>query len=132
MPGVKDWLKKASSDLKASKKLSDDEETFDCSVFHTHQCAEKAFKAFIVSIHEAIPKTHDLGLLLVRCAKSDPAIMLLVDEIKNLDAYGYSSRYPDDSFYVDKHNTEIAIAMAEKILISIRHAIDHFSFTHRN
>lgn len=66
MPGVKDWLKKASSDLKASKKLSDDDETLDCSVFHTHQCAEKAFKAFkafIVSVHQAIPKTHDLGLI---------------------------------------------------------------------
>ena len=42
MPGIKDWLRKASSDLKAAKKLSDDDETFDCSVFHTHQCAEMA------------------------------------------------------------------------------------------
>ena len=64
MPGVKDWLKKASSDLKASKKLSDDDETLDCSVFHTHQCAEKALKAFIVFIQQAIPKTHDLRIFI--------------------------------------------------------------------
>ena len=46
MPGVKDWIKKSSSDLKASQKLLDDEETLDCAVFHAHQCAEKIFKAF--------------------------------------------------------------------------------------
>lgn len=55
MPGIKDWIKKAASDLKASKKLSDDQETFDCSAFHTHQCAEKAFKAFIIATQQAIP-----------------------------------------------------------------------------
>ncbi len=62
MPGVKDWLKKASSDLKASKKLSDDFETFDCSVFHTHQCGEKALKAFYDFCTNSIPKKHDLGV----------------------------------------------------------------------
>lgn len=123
MPGVKDWLKKASSDLKASKKLSDDDETFDCSVFHTHQCAEKAFKAFIVSVHQAIPKTHDLTLLLIRCAKDDPMFMLLVDESKNLNAFGHDSRYPNDSFYVDRNGTEEAIAMAEKILITVKNKV---------
>lgn len=78
MPGVNDWLKKASSDLKASKKLSDEHETLDCSVFHTHQCAEKAFKALIVYAHHAIPKTHDLGFLLIHCTKIDPKLILLV------------------------------------------------------
>lgn len=123
MPGVKDWLKKASSDLKASKKLSDDDETFDCSVFHTHQCAEKAFKALIFSNHQAIPKTHDLGLLLILCAKIYPNLMLLIDESKSLDAYGHSSRYPNDAFYVDKHTTEDAIEMAETVLVTIKKKI---------
>lgn len=123
MPGVKDWLKKASSDLKASKKLSDDHETLDCAVFHTHQCAEKAFKTLIISQHQAIPKTHDLGLLLILCTKIHPNLMLLIDESKSLDVYGYSSRYPNDSFYVDKHTTEDAIEMAEKIFIIIKKTI---------
>lgn len=120
MPGVNDWLKKASSDLKASQKLSDDNETLDCSVFHTHQCAEKAFKALIVSTQQPVPKTHDLKFLLERCAKNDPNLMLLVDESKKLDAYGYDSRYPNDSFYVDKQCIEEAIEMAEKILVTIQ------------
>ena len=56
MPGVKDWLKKASSDLKASRKLSDDNETLDCSVFHTHQCAEKALKTSCITNRNLVIK----------------------------------------------------------------------------
>ena len=120
MPGVKDWFKKASSDLTASKKLSDDNETLDCSVFHTHQCAEKAFKAFIVFTQQAIPKTHDLKLLLEHCAEVNPELMFLKEESKDLNAYGQDSRYPNDYFFVDKQKTEEAIERAEKILTTIK------------
>lgn len=120
MPGVKDWLKKASSDLKASKKLSDDIETFDCSVFHTHQCAEKALKAFMVLAQKAIPKTHDLNFLIGHCIEINNALVLLLEESKNLDEYGHASRYPSDDFYVDQQNVEEAIRMAEKVLITIK------------
>lgn len=105
MPGIKDWLRKASSDLKASKKLSDDDETLDCSVYHTHQCAEKSFKAFIVSLQQAIPKTHDLRFLLEHCAEVDSEFMLLKEDSKNLNSYGQDSRYPNDYFYVDKQTS---------------------------
>ena len=84
MPGVKDWLKKAASDLKASKKLSDDDETFDCSLFHTHQCAEKSLKAFIVLAQKAIPRTHDLAFLLLDCMKINNELSLLKKESKKL------------------------------------------------
>lgn len=123
MPGVKDWLKKASSDLKASKKLSDDIETFDCSVFHTHQCAEKALKAFIVLAQKSILKTHDLGVLLDHCIEINNEFMLLEKESKNLDSYGSASRYPNDTFYVDKQTVEEAIDMAEKILITVKNKV---------
>ena len=123
MPGINHWLKKASSDLKASKKLSDDEETFDCSVFHTHQCAEKALKAFIISTHQPIPKTHDLKLLLIGCAKVDQDLMLFQEKCMNLNDYGQDSRYPNDYFYVDKKKAEEAIEMAEKILITVKNKL---------
>lgn len=120
MPGVKDWLKKASSDLAASKKLAVDEITLDCSVFHTHQCAEKSFKAFIVSTQQGIPKTHDLKFLLECCAKFEQELMLLEGESRNLNSYGHDSRYPNDYFYVDKQSAEDAIERAEKILATIK------------
>jgi len=120
MPGVSDWLKKASNDLKASKKLSDDHETFDCAVFHTHQCAEKAFKAFIVPTKQPIPKTHDLKLLLEYCVKADAEFVLFREDSRSLDAYGHDSRYPNDSFSVDKQDVVKAIVIAEELLVSIK------------
>lgn len=123
MPGVNDWLKKASNDLKACKKLSDDDDTLDCSAFHAHQCAEKSFKAFIVFTKQAIPKTHDLKFLLESCAKFNSELMFLLEESKSLDSYGYASRYPNDYFYVDKPDIEEAVERAEKILITIKKKI---------
>ena len=123
MPGTKDWLKKASSDLKASKKLSDDHETFDCSVFHSHQCAEKALKAFIFSMQQAIPKSHDLKLLIGHCLERNHEFMLITEESKALNFYGQESRYPNDSFFVDQQRTNEAIDMAEKVLEFIKKTI---------
>ncbi|MBX9831233.1 HEPN domain-containing protein [Candidatus Babeliales bacterium] len=116
MPGLNDWIKKASSDLLASIKLSDDHIVFDCSIFHTHQSAEKAFKAFLVFVHQQIPKTHDLGVLLDNCAESDPAFLLLQYESKILNPYSSESRYPNDKFRIDQQKVEEAIRMAKKIL----------------
>ena len=124
MPGVKDWLKKASNDLKASKKLSDDNETFDCSVFHTHQCAEKVLKAFIVSVGEVVPKTHDLSFLLARCVEIDSLLLVLFDDSKSLDKYGYDSRYPNDRFYVDQYKVLTSIEVAERIFFTIKNKVN--------
>jgi hypothetical protein len=37
MPGVKDWLKKSSGDLKLATKSLGDDETLDPAVYLTHQ-----------------------------------------------------------------------------------------------
>ena len=123
MPGPKDWLIKASNDLKAAKKLSDETDTFDCSVFHTHQCAEKALKGFMVAAGQRIPKTHDLKLLIERCVEFRAEIVLLREAGKDLNAYGSDSRYPNDYFFVDKQEIIDAIQAAEKILTTIKQKV---------
>ncbi len=120
MPGVHDWLQKASNDLQASKLLADHASVLDCSVFHTHQCAEKAYKAFIVLTQQPIPKTHDLGALLVRCAAVDLEFMLLQEESTKLNSFGLDARYPNDHFYVNHAAATEAIGMAEKIFYVVQ------------
>jgi HEPN domain-containing protein len=72
MPGVNDWVAKASGDLKASKKLiKDDDDTLDCAAYFTQQSAEKAFKAYLIFKQQPIPRTHDLEKLLKDCIKYD-------------------------------------------------------------
>jgi len=43
------WLTKATNDHLSAVKLSDgDDPILDTAIYHTQQCAEKAFKAFLV------------------------------------------------------------------------------------
>lgn len=116
MPGVKNWIAKAAADLKVAVRIMDDPETFDYAVFHTHQCAEKSFKAFLIFKHQPIPKTHSLNLLLIACSKFDSEFAILSREIAILDPYGNDSRYPNDFFYVNQSNVNEAINIAKKIL----------------
>jgi HEPN domain-containing protein len=76
-----------------------------------------------VLAQKPIPKTHDLGFLLGHCIEINNEFTLLQGESKNLDSYSYASRYPNDAFYVDKHDIEEAIEMAEKILVTIKNKI---------
>jgi len=115
MPGVKDWLRKSSADLKLATKSIGDDETLDPAVYLTHQCAEKALKTVFVFNGKTIPKTHDLGVLLDESTKFDWEFMLLQNECKFLDPYGFNSRYPNDSFSVNQKDLADAIAMANKI-----------------
>lgn len=115
MPGVKDWINKALADLKLATKSVGDDETLDPAVYLTHQCAEKSLKTFLVFIGKKIPKTHDLSVLLEDCIKFDSAFVLLQRECKALDPYGFSSRYPNDTFCVNQQDLVEALAMASKI-----------------
>jgi len=115
MPGIKDWLQKASSDLKLATKSLGDDETLDPAVYLTHQCAEKSLKTVFILIGKAVPKTHNLGMLLDSCSKFDLEFMLLKNDCKFLDPYGINSRYPNDAFRVNQKDLIEAIAIANKI-----------------
>lgn len=116
MPGLKEWLAKASGDLKAAKYLLQDDDVLDISVYHTHQSAEKSLKTYMVFRQSSIPKTHDLQRLLELCTQKDSSFLTLLDEVLTLNPYGIYSRYPDDRFVINKEDAEEAIVRATKIL----------------
>jgi len=123
MPGINDWLRKASSDLKLASKSLGDNETLDPAVYLTHQCAEKSLKAFFVLIGKSIPRTHDLGALLNDCTRLDFEFMLLQKECTILDPYGFNSRYPNDAFRVHQNDLIEAIEMANKIFYFVKNKV---------
>jgi len=117
MPGLKDWIAKASADLRgATKLIKDDDYTLDLAVYHTHQVAEKALKAYLVFKQQPILRTHDLEKLLNECKKYDHGFDQLQEEVETLAPFAIYSRYPDDRFSVDREETIQAIKHAEKIL----------------
>ncbi len=61
----KEWLEFAEQDLRIAKIIASSSEVIVGPIlFHTQQCAEKAFKAFLVYKHQALKKTHDLVALM--------------------------------------------------------------------
>ncbi len=123
MPGIKDWLKKASSDLKFATKALDEHETLDPAVYLTHQCAEKSLKSFFILTGKSIPKTHDLEILHDDCTMFDREFLLLQGECKSLNPYGFDSRYPKDDFHVDQKDLIEALNMANKILNFVKNKV---------
>ena len=123
MPGIKDWLRKASSDLKLATKAVGDDETLDPGVYLTHQCPEKSLKTFFVLIGKKVPKTHLLSELLDDCVLLDQKFMLIHKECQRLNPYGFNSRYPNDTFRINQNDLIEAIGMATTILNFVKNKI---------
>lgn len=124
MPGVKDWLIKASGNLKAAKKLiKDDDETLDLAAYATQQSAEKALKAYLIFKQQPVTKTHDLERLLALCIAHDATFACLRESAEFLSPYATYTRYPDDRFYIDRDEANQAIKHSEMILGFVRKKI---------
>lgn len=124
MPGHKDWVRKAHGDLKLARAGASDPETIDTAAYLCHQSAEKALKAFLVFLHQPIPKIHDLEQLLLSCIKSEPLFQTLQHECDYLNPYAINSRYPDDRFSIDQTEITAALEKATKILTLTKKIIE--------
>ena len=126
MPGHKDWLIKATSDLKLARKgMRGDDDTLDGVAFLTHQCIEKALKAYLVFRRAGIKKTHDLELLVELCAIFDYDFNGIMRDIENVNPYAVYSRYPDDRFFIDCKEALQAIKCAAKVLRFVTKKIEN-------
>ena len=130
MPGVKDWLAKASNDLRGTKKLiRDDDDNLDMAAYATQQSAEKALKAYLIFKKQVILKTHDLEKLLEECLIHDSTFNQLRAGAELLAPYATYTRYPDDRFNIDRQEVMAAILHAERILKFVKSKIGPVEIT---
>ncbi len=61
--------------------------------FHAQQSIEKSLKAFLVFHGQAIPKTHDIGELIRRCAVIDSTFGEMEKHAELLNLFGVEIRY---------------------------------------
>lgn len=115
MPGHNDWTEKALSDLMLAMKSIGDDQTMSSAVFLSHQCAEKALKGYLMFASQAIPRVHDLEIVLNECVRLNKEFLLLSKICILLNPYGFNSRYPNDAFYMDQQILATLIEMATKI-----------------
>ena len=118
------WLKKAVNDHLSAVKLSEgDKPILDTAIYHTQQCAEKAFKAFLVFNGRTVRKIHDLNVLLNECITINKDFATLRDHVIILNPYSAVFRYPGDIIEPEYEDVEEAIFSSEKILKFIENLI---------
>jgi len=94
---IERWLVKARNDLiTCQTMIARNPPISDVACFHAQQCAEKALKAFLVSVDAHVERTHDLPRLIALCAQFDPDFQNLMGNAAELTDYAVTSRYPDD------------------------------------
>lgn len=115
---AKDWLGLANTDLVGAKALLDLGERFlALSAFHAQQAAEKALKAYLVFQSIRVPKSHDIGDLVVLIELKDKKLSELLKPCLELTDYAVAYRYPDAQKQPLTHQAVIeAIRQAELAL----------------
>jgi HEPN domain-containing protein len=107
------WIEKAESDWHCiaalQKELEPDIHEAVC--FHAQQCAEKYFKALLVSKDKNFPKTHDIRLLL-QLAKECGSDYPDWGEAIALNRCTVEARYPGDWEQFTKTEVEESVKAA--------------------
>lgn len=112
----KQWLCYAEEDLRSAIKLLDDNyPMINTSLYHSHQCAEKSFKAYLAYNKKQIVKTHDLLKLLNCCTLLDEEFHTLNKFASRLNPFSTKTRYPEDCFNLDLTTAKVSTEEAKQI-----------------
>ena len=116
---VKQWVRRADTDLRVAKRLLDDGEEPWVITFHAQQAAEKYLKAYLTFKQIRFRKTHDILDLLSLCIESDADFERLKSkDLEKFKEYATEFRYPT-LFEPTMEEAEEAIETAE----SVRNAV---------
>ena len=105
-----DWAENAEEDLimaKSALRRSKPHTTSSC--FHSQQCAEKYFKAILVSQDIAFPKTHDLLILNTLCVDAGIFTCFTKEDLGRLSGYAVHIRYPGNQPTRDEAHESLEI-----------------------
>lgn len=116
---VGQWLVKADNDLKTAEYgLTAAEPTTDTICFHCQQAVEKYLKMYLVSKGDEPVITHNISILVAKCAQYDPDFIEL-GRFDFLTSYAVSLRYPDDFYMPELEEAQEALASANEARLFI-------------
>jgi HEPN domain-containing protein len=116
---VRDWLRKAESDLTALDLAVSAGAALDTACFHAQQAAEKYVKAFLLARKVQFPFTHNLLRLVALCETQDPEFASLVPLAELLSPYAVELRYDAEfwpSLATARKAQEAALTFKEFVL----------------
>jgi HEPN domain-containing protein len=88
------WLAKAAEDLVVAQLILPENHLAHVC-FLSHQCIEKALKAYLIAKINQYPRTHKLVDLLQQCMVTDPNFSQFLADCISVDQYYIPTRYPD-------------------------------------
>jgi len=121
------WLQTAERDLERAKRSLEVDDRA-ASTFWSQQAAEKALKALLLAIKGWFPKTHSLRRLLEELGLD----LGEVDELAELTAYYYISRYPDalegvPDESISRSTAERAVKLASEVVRRAKEIMGEFA-----
>ncbi|MDD2501579.1 MAG: HEPN domain-containing protein [Geobacter sp.] len=126
---LRQWLQKGDNDLKTAEHgLQSPEPITDTICFHCQQAVEKYLKMYLVSKNEEPFKSHNISLLVTKCADHDIDFKAL-QRFDFLTSYAVSLRYPDDFYMPELEETQEALSAAQDVrlfIVSKLGALDDF------
>jgi HEPN domain-containing protein len=116
------WVRKAESDYAAAVQLGRADQPFhDERCFHCQQSAEKFLKALLEDLGHAVPKTHDLVVLLKLLVPHHATLVGLRRGLAFLTDFAVDTRYPGDS--ATKRQAEAAQRWAGTVRVACRQVL---------
>jgi len=107
-----EWVEYAEEDLIMAKSaLRRSKPLTISSCFHSQQCAEKYFKAILVSQNIEFPKTHDLLILNTLCTNAGILTGFTKEDLGRLSGYAVRTRYPGNQPNPEESKDALEIAM---------------------
>lgn len=120
---AKEWVLKAEEDYDSADTLFYGREApiVATACFHCQQCAEKYLKAFLEEHKADFPRNHELISLLNLCLGIDTDFEVLIKDLRRLEGFAVSVRYP--GVHVKSKTAEEAIHSAERVRQFVRHKL---------
>jgi HEPN domain-containing protein len=116
------FLAKAASDLAAARLLAEhDDQDDDVVGFHAQQAVEKALKAVVVVRSLEIPRSHDLGLLILLLDPAERELPVQVQEADWLNPWAVNLRYDHPGAALDRR---LAVRVADQAVSWARERVN--------
>jgi HEPN domain-containing protein len=96
---TREWIEKAEADYVSAGReyRARNRPNFDAACFFAQQCIEKYLKGRLAEAGCAIPKTHDLSVLLDSVVPFEPLWEAARSRMETLTSYAVLFRYPGES-----------------------------------
>lgn len=112
----KDWIEKASRDIKAAEVLKENDCGNDMVAFHCQQAVEKLLKAYIIAKSGVIIGSHSLIFLCKEAAKYDIGFKIHIKDCAFVNQFYIETRYPaDEPLIVTDEEADECIAISKRI-----------------